>query len=142
MAEDDRAVREALVMALELEGYDVRATTNGEQALAEFDGFDPAVVVLDVMMPTVDGLHGVPPPAPSVRRARPPILMLTAVCDQVADRVSGLDAGADDYVVKPLSPDELLARLRALLPEPGRRRPTPPPLVVADLAPPPLRPPS
>jgi len=135
LAEDDRNVRESLVMALELEGYDVRATTNGEQALAEFDGFDPAVVVLDVMMPTVDGLtvcrrlrsRGVPTP----------ILMLTAR-DQVADRVSGLDAGADDYVVKPFSLDELLARLRALL----RRNQVgddQPALVVADLHLDPLR---
>ncbi len=130
LAEDDRSVRDSLTMALELEGYEVRATTNGEQALAAFDEFTPAVVILDVMMPTVDGLT-------ACRRLRArhvttPILMLTAR-DQVADRVSGLDAGADDYVVKPFSLDELLARLRALL-----RRRTPATddavLVVADLA--------
>jgi two-component system response regulator MprA len=117
LAEDDRSVRDALVMALELEGYEVRATNDGEQALDVFDAFTPDVVVLDVMMPTVDGLT-------ACRRLRArgiatPILMLTAR-DQVADRVSGLDAGADDYVVKPFSLDELLARLRALL---RRRRP-------------------
>ncbi|MGZ4675104.1 MAG: response regulator transcription factor [Acidimicrobiia bacterium] len=129
VAEDDRSVRDALVMALELEGYEVRATTNGEQALDAFDAFAPDVVVLDVMMPTVDGLT-------VCRRLRArhvstPILMLTAR-DQVADRVSGLDAGADDYVIKPFSLDELLARLRALL----RRNtvgPDEPELVVADL---------
>ena len=129
LAEDDRSVRDSLVMALELEGYEVQATTDGEQALAAFDGFAPDVVILDVMMPTVDGLT-------ACRRLRSrgiatPILMLTAR-DQVSDRVSGLDAGADDYVVKPFSLDELLARLRALLrrhqPEAGE-----PELVVADL---------
>ena len=129
LAEDDRSVRDSLVMALELEGYEVQATTDGEQALAAFDGFAPDVVILDVMMPTVDGLT-------ACRRLRSrgiatPILMLTAR-DQVSDRVSGLDAGADDYVVKPFSLDELQARLRALLrrhqPEAGE-----PELVVADL---------
>ena len=129
LAEDDRSVRDSLVMALELEGYEVQATTDGEQALAAFDGFAPDVVILDVMMPTVDGLT-------ACRRLRSrgvatPILMLTAR-DQVSDRVSGLDAGADDYVIKPFSLDELLARLRALLrrhqPEAGE-----PELVVADL---------
>ena len=135
MAEDDHAVREALVMALELEGYAVHATTNGVEALEEFDRSDPAVLVLDVMMPTVDGLT-------VCRRLRArgvttPILVLTAR-DQVADRVSGLDAGADDYVVKPFSLDELLARLRALL----RRRTAAPDgedLIVGDLSLDPLR---
>jgi two-component system response regulator MprA len=135
LAEDDRSVRESLVMALELEGYEVRATTNGAQALDEFDGFAPDVLVLDVMMPTVDGLT-------VCRRLRArgvttPILVLTAR-DQVTDRVSGLDAGADDYVVKPFSLDELFARLRALL----RRNGTPEQtdeLVVADLRLDPLR---
>ena len=135
LAEDDRSVRDALVMALELEGYEVQATTDGEQALAAFDGFAPDVVILDVMMPTVDGLT-------ACRRLRSrgiatPILMLTAR-DQVADRVSGLDAGADDYVIKPFSLDELLARLRALLrrhqPDAGE-----PELVVGDLHLDPLR---
>ena len=135
LAEDDRSVRDALVMALELEGYEVRATNDGEQALTAFDAFAPDVVVLDVMMPTVDGLT-------ACRRLRSrgvvtPILMLTAR-DQVADRVSGLDAGADDYVVKPFSLDELLARLRALL---RRRQPEADAteLVVADLHLDPLR---
>ncbi len=135
LAEDDRSVRDALVMALEVEGYEVRATNDGEQALTAFDAFDPDVVLLDVMMPTVDGLT-------ACRRLRSrgiatPILMLTAR-DQVADRVSGLDAGADDYVVKPFSLDELLARLRALLrrhqPEAGATE-----LAVADLHLDPLR---
>ena len=118
LAEDDRSVRDALVMALELEGYEVRATNDGEQALDVLDAFAPDVVVLDVMMPTVDGLT-------ACRRLRArgiatPILMLTAR-DQVADRVSGLDAGADDYVVKPFSLDELLARLPRPAPSPPAR---------------------
>src|SRR4051812_35560841 len=135
LAEDDRSDRDSLVMALELEGYEVQATTDSEKALAAVDGLAPDVVILDVMMPTVDGLT-------ACRRLRSrgiatPILMLTAR-DQVADRVSGLDAGADDYVVKPFSLDELLARLRALLrrhrPESGDAE-----LVVADLHLDPLR---
>ncbi len=116
-------------MALELEGYTVCPTTDGERALAAFDTFDPDVLVLDVMMPTIDGLTVCR--RLRARKVTTPILVLTAR-DQVADRVSGLDAGADDYVVKPFSLDELLARLRALL----RRNQTDddgPELVVADL---------
>src|SRR5262249_41757292 len=98
VAEDDRSVRESLVMALGLEGYDVEAVGDGEQALESALGHEPDVMVLDVMMPFVDGLT-------VCRRLRArgvklPILMLTAR-HEVADRVSGLDAGADDYLVKP-----------------------------------------
>jgi two-component system response regulator MprA len=112
VAEDDRSVRESLVRALRLEGYDVEAVADGEQALAAYEVAEPAVLVLDVMMPNMDGLT-------VCRRLRArgeavPILMLTAR-HEVADRVSGLDAGADDYVVKPFALDELSARLRALL---------------------------
>ena len=112
VAEDDRSVRESLTRALKLEGYDVDAVSDGEQALAAYEAAPPAVVVLDVMMPNVDGLT-------VCRRLRArgstvPILMLTAR-HEVSDRVSGLDAGADDYVVKPFALDELSARLRALL---------------------------
>ena len=135
VAEDDRSVRDALVLALELEGYTVCATSDGEKALAAFDEFAPDVLILDVMMPTIDGLT-------VCRRLRArhvvtPILVLTAR-DQVSDRVTGLDAGADDYVIKPFSLDELLARLRALL----RRNatgPEEPELVVGDLHLDPLR---
>ena len=135
VAEDDRSVREALVMALELEGYTVCPTTDGERALAAFDEFRPDVLILDVMMPTVDGLTVCR--RLRARKIATPILVLTAR-DQVADRVSGLDAGADDYVVKPFSLDELLARLRALL----RRNQVDaeePELVVSDLHLDPLR---
>jgi two-component system response regulator MprA len=112
VAEDDRSVRESLTRALKLEGYEVDAVSDGEQALAAYEAAPPAVVVLDVMMPNVDGLT-------VCRRLRArgstvPILMLTAR-HEVSDRVSGLDAGADDYVVKPFALDELSARLRALL---------------------------
>jgi two-component system response regulator MprA len=112
VAEDDRSVRESLVLALGLEGYDVEAVGDGEQALEAVLKEEPDAVVLDVMMPFVDGLT-------VCRRLRArgvkvPILMLTAR-HEVADRVSGLDAGADDYLVKPFALDELSARLRALL---------------------------
>ncbi len=112
VAEDDRSVREALVLALQLEGYDVTAVTDGQQALDALADLAPDVVVLDVMMPNVDGLS-------VCRRLRSrgvsvPILMLTAR-HEISDRVSGLDAGADDYLVKPFALDELSARLRALL---------------------------
>ena len=135
VAEDDRSVRESLVMALELEGYTVHAATDGEKALAAFDTFDPDLLVLDVMMPTVDGLT-------VCRRLRSrqvttPILVLTAR-DQVSDRVTGLDAGADDYLVKPFSLDELLARMRALLRR-NHVQDDEPVLMVADLTLDPLR---
>jgi two-component system response regulator MprA len=112
VAEDDRSVRESLEMALQVEGYDVEAVTNGAQALESFAAREPDVIVLDIMMPVLDGLT-------VCRRlrasgCRTPILMLTAR-HEVSDRVSGLDAGADDYLAKPFSLDELLARLRALL---------------------------
>jgi two-component system, OmpR family, response regulator MprA len=112
VAEDDRSVRESLEMALQVEGYDVEAVTNGAQALESFAAHEPDVIVLDIMMPVLDGLT-------VCRRlraggCRTPILMLTAR-HEVSDRVSGLDAGADDYLAKPFSLDELLARLRALL---------------------------
>jgi two-component system, OmpR family, response regulator MprA len=112
LAEDDRGVRESLVLGLRLEGYEVEAVNDGQQALDAIAASLPDVVVLDVMMPNVDGLT-------VCRRLRArnvtvPVLMLTAR-HEVADRVSGLDAGADDYVVKPFALDELSARLRALL---------------------------
>jgi two-component system response regulator MprA len=112
VAEDDRSVRESLVIALELEGYDVEAVGDGEKALAAVLASEPDVVVLDVMMPFLDGLTVCR--RLRARDVRVPILMLTAR-HEVADRVSGLDSGADDYVVKPFALDELSARLRALL---------------------------
>jgi two-component system response regulator MprA len=112
IAEDDRAVRESVTRALELEGYEVEAVSDGAMALeaAAREGVD--LLILDLGMPNVDGLT-------VCRRLRSagsrlPILVLTARTE-VSDRVSGLDAGADDYLPKPFSLDELLARLRSLL---------------------------
>jgi two-component system response regulator MprA len=112
VVEDDRSVRESVVLALSLEGYEVESVNDGEQALVSVERGLPDVIVLDVMMPVLDGLT-------VCRRLRArkltvPVLMLTAR-HEISDRVSGLDAGADDYLVKPFSLDELLARLRALL---------------------------
>ena len=112
LAEDDRAIRESVVRLLTLEGYQVTAVADGIQALAAIHRERPDVIVLDVMMPGIDGLA-----VCRVLRAendRTPILMLTARVD-TSDRVAGLDAGADDYMVKPFEADELMARLRALL---------------------------
>jgi two-component system response regulator MprA len=112
IAEDDRAVREALERALQFEGYTVHAASNGAEALDLLPEVDPDAIMLDVMMPGIDGLT-------VCRRIRDkgmriPVLMLTAR-HEVSDRVAGLDAGADDYLVKPYALDELLARVRALL---------------------------
>ncbi len=112
MAEDDRAVRESVTRALELEGYTVTAVTDGVAALEVASGPDVDLLILDLGMPNIDGLT-------VCRRLRSagsrlPILVLTARTE-VSDRVSGLDAGADDYLPKPFSLDELLARLRSLL---------------------------
>src|SRR5580765_460028 len=112
LAEDDRGVRESLVRALTFEGYEVEAVTDGAQALEAVTARQPDVVVLDVMMPYVDGLTVCRQLRDRYRTL--PILMLTAR-HEVSDRVAGLDAGADDYVVKPFALGELLARLRALL---------------------------
>src|SRR5919204_947726 len=112
VADDDRAVREALERALQLAGYDVELASDGDAALAAISKRTPDAVVLDVMMPGYDGLDV----TRRLRREgnRTPILLLTAR-DAVGDRVEGLDAGADDYLPKPFALDELLARLRALL---------------------------
>jgi two-component system response regulator MprA len=112
VVDDDAAVRESLRRALQLEAYDVELATDGLDALERLERNGVDAVVLDVSMPKLDGLEV----ARRLRRDgnRLPILMLTAR-DEVSDRVAGLDAGADDYVVKPFALEELLARLRALL---------------------------
>jgi two-component system response regulator MprA len=113
VVDDEAAVREALRRALTLEGYAVELAADGAEALHRLsDEASTDAVVLDVLMPGVDGLE-------VCRRIRSsgnhvPVLMLTAR-DEVSDRVAGLDAGADDYLVKPFALEELLARLRALL---------------------------
>ncbi|HEY8409739.1 MAG TPA: response regulator transcription factor [Gaiellaceae bacterium] len=112
VADDDRAVREALERALQLNGFDVALAADGNEALSATADRTPDALVLDVMMPGYDGLDV----TRRLRREgnRVPILLLTAR-DAVGDRVEGLDAGADDYLPKPFALEELLARLRALL---------------------------
>lgn len=112
VVEDDQGVQASLARSLEIEGYEVQTAADGIAALIAIDTHRPDAIVLDIRLPQLDGL-GV------ARRLRArgdptPILMLTAR-DQVTDRVAGLDAGADDYLAKPFSLAELLARLRALL---------------------------
>jgi two-component system, OmpR family, response regulator MprA len=115
VVEDDTEIAEVLRRSLRMEGYDVRLSADGVDALQESELFEPDAVVLDLGLPRMDGVE-------VARRLRSegdvPILMLTAR-DGVDARVEGLDSGADDYVVKPFERQELLARLRALL----RRRP-------------------
>lgn len=128
VADDDESIRVALERALGLEGFAVATVAGGRAALDTVEGEPPDVIVLDVAMPDLDGV--------SVTRSlrgqglQLPILILSAL-DEVADRVAGLQAGADDYLVKPFAVDELVARLHALL----RRRPDPVsvPLRVADV---------
>ena len=134
VVDDDRAVRESLRRSLQFNGYQVELAADGQQALDWLADQRPDAVVLDVMMPRVDGLE-------VARRLRStgddlPILVLTAR-EAVSDRVAGLDAGADDYLPKPFALEELLARLRALLrragpPEEGQEA-RPEPLRFADL---------
>lgn len=112
IAEDDRAVRQSLERVLDFEGYEVLLAEDGPEALEATKHHQPDLILLDVMMPHIDGLD-------VCRRLRSkgittPVLMLTAK-QEVSDRVSGLDAGADDYLAKPYALDELLARIRALL---------------------------
>jgi DNA-binding response OmpR family regulator len=115
IVEDDREIAAVLQRTLRLEGYEARVAEDGESALEEARGFVPDLVVLDLGLPKLDGVE-------VARRLRHggdvPILVLTAR-DAVDAKVEGLDAGADDYLVKPFEREELLARLRALL----RRRP-------------------
>ncbi|EFL24289.1 DNA-binding response regulator [Streptomyces himastatinicus ATCC 53653] len=112
IVDDEPAVREALQRSLAFEGYATETAVDGLDALEKAGTYDPELIVLDVLMPRMDGLT-------AARRLRAtgvtvPVLMLTAR-DTVGDRVTGLDAGADDYLVKPFELDELLARIRALL---------------------------
>jgi len=112
VVDDDQAVRDSLRRSLAFNGYEVELAADGLAALEAIAKRRPDAVVLDVMMPRLDGLE-------TCRRLRSagedlPVLLLTAR-DAVPDRVAGLDAGADDYLPKPFALEELLARLRALL---------------------------
>ncbi|MHB1467944.1 MAG: response regulator transcription factor [Solirubrobacteraceae bacterium] len=128
VVEDDEDIAQALQRLLRMEGYDVRIAEDGQAALDSARGFAPDLLILDLGLPKVDGID-------VARRLREgddvPILVLTAR-DAVESRVEGLDAGADDYLVKPFERQELLARIRALL----RRRPPrgSAPLRVGDLS--------
>ena len=111
VVDDDQAVRDSLKRSLQYSGYEVASANDGIEALAHLSSHKVDAVIMDVMMPRLDGLE-------TTRMLRQggndtPILILTAR-DAVGDRVDGLDAGADDYMVKPFALDELLARLRAL----------------------------
>ncbi|MCW2748594.1 MAG: DNA-binding response regulator [Nocardioidaceae bacterium] len=134
VVDDDRAVRDSLRRSLEFNGYTVDVAADGAEALARVPAINPDAIVMDVMMPRLDGLE-------TTRALRAagndvPILVLTAR-DAVSDRVDGLDAGADDYLAKPFALEELLARMRALLRRvsvvPGEG-PDEPPLHFADLS--------
>ena len=112
VVDDEPAVRDALSRALEIEGYRVELAADGAEGLSRLDSAEPDLMILDVTMPVMGGLE-------ACRRVRSvghrtPILMLTAR-ESVPDRVSGLDAGADDYLVKPFALAELIARIKALL---------------------------
>jgi two-component system, OmpR family, response regulator MprA len=120
VVDDEPAVRDSLDRALRLEGYEVELAADGAEALEVLTSRDPDAVVLDLMMPRVDGLEVCR--TLRARGDRTPVLVLTAR-DNVSDRVKGLDAGADDYLVKPFALDELLARLRALLRRSGAGAP-------------------
>ena len=128
IADDDRKIIDMLRRTLLYEGYQVCTAANGVEALEQISAQRPDLIILDRMMPELDGLD-------VARRVRDveatPILMLTAR-DAIEDRVAGLDSGADDYLVKPFAPQELLARIRALL---RRVDPSgaPRPLAFADL---------
>jgi two-component system response regulator MprA len=112
VVEDDQGVRESLAVVMQVQGYGVTAVETGEEALTHVGSAGPDLIVLDVNLPGIDGIE-------TCRRIRHsghngPILMLTARWE-TADKISGLDAGADDYLPKPFALDELLARVRALL---------------------------
>jgi two-component system, OmpR family, response regulator MprA len=112
VVDDDRAVRDSLRRSLEFNGYEVALANDGVEALARINGLAPDALIVDVMMPRLDGIET----TKALRAAGNdlPILVLTAR-DSVGDRVDGLDAGADDYLAKPFALEELLARLRAML---------------------------
>jgi len=111
VADDEANIRRVLETRLAMQGHEVKVAENGAEALELFRGFEPDVVVLDVMMPELDGFAVVE----RIRaQSEVPIILLTALGD-VADRITGLQLGADDYMVKPFSPKELEARIRCVL---------------------------
>ncbi|HET9720476.1 MAG TPA: response regulator transcription factor [Solirubrobacteraceae bacterium] len=112
VVDDDRGLRDVLRRSLQLSGYDVELAQSGAEALSQLSSRNPDAVILDIGLPDIDGLEV----CRLLRREgnRIPVLMLTAR-DAISDRIEGLDAGADDYLVKPFDVDELKARMRALM---------------------------
>ncbi len=111
VADDEASIRRILEARLSMIGYEIITATDGEEAIAAFNKHNPDLIVLDVMMPKVDG-YGV---TREIRRTSDvPIIILTALGD-VSERITGLELGADDYVIKPFSPKELEARVKAVL---------------------------
>ena len=111
LADDESSIRRILETRLKMAGYDVYTAQDGEEAVSSFNKYNPDLVVLDVMMPKMDG-YGV---TREIRRTSDvPIIILTALGD-VSERITGLELGADDYVIKPFSPKELEARVKAVL---------------------------
>jgi two-component system, OmpR family, response regulator MprA len=112
VVDDEASVREALALVLDLSGFDVATATGGSEAIRALASDPPDAVILDVLMPGLDGLEV----CRRMRAAgdRTPVLMLTARTE-ISERVAGLEAGADDYLAKPFAREELIARLRALL---------------------------
>jgi phosphate regulon transcriptional regulator PhoB len=121
IVEDEPDIRELVVHHLKREGYQVSAAAGGEEALRQVRAAPPDLVLLDLMMPAMDGLEVCRRLRQDPATAALPIVMLTAKGDEV-DRVLGLEIGADDYIVKPFSPKELVARVKAVL---RRSRPAP-----------------
>jgi DNA-binding response OmpR family regulator len=121
IVEDEPDIRALVVHHLKREGFQVSAASSGEEALRQVQTAPPDLVLLDLMMPAMDGLEVCRRLRQDPATASLPIVMLTAKGDEV-DRVLGLEIGADDYIVKPFSPKELLARVRAVL---RRSRPAP-----------------
>ena len=111
VVDDEPVVREVLTRYLERDGFDVETASDGEDAIARFDASAPDLVLLDLMLPRLDGFEVFR----EIRaRSRSPVIMLTAR-GEVTDRIVGLDVGADDYVSKPFSPSEVTARVRAVI---------------------------
>jgi len=111
IVDDEASIRRILETRFKMLGYDIASASNGEEALDVYSKFNPDIVILDIMMPKMDG-YGV---TKEIRKTQDtPIIILTALGD-VAERITGLELGADDYVVKPFSPKELEARVKAIL---------------------------
>jgi len=130
VVEDEPDIRRLIVLHLERDGFRCRTASNGPEALREARAVIPDLIVLDLMLPELDGLEVCRQLRRDGSTAAVPIIMLTAKSDEV-DRVVGLEIGADDYVAKPFSPKELVARVRAVL---RRARPEPTPRVLSQSA--------